>query len=447
MLSKKDFYKLVLSMVIPIALQNLINVGIQAADVLMLGKVSETVLSASSLGGQISYIMTLIFFGITSGATVLTAQYWGKQDMDAIERILGIALKIAVLVSLVFMLAAFFIPRVLMGIYTSEPEVAKEGVRYLRIVCFSYFFTAIVMVYLNVLKSLERIMIATVCYGLSFVTNVAINALLIFGLGPFPKMGIIGAAIGTLCARVAEAVLLCFYARSKKLPIHFKWNYFLHMDKTLFKDFLIFSMPVVLNELMWGLGTSMNTAVMGHLGKAVVAANSVAQVVRQLVTVVGFGIASVAAILIGKTIGQGEMKAAKVYAGWLIRLAVEVSLVAAGIVLLLRPVLISQMELTVQAQGYLSMMMFVMSYFVVCQTYNTNIIVGILRGGGDTKFGLILDVLSMWCGSILIGALAAFVFKFPITVVYMILMGDEVIKIPLCTWRYRQRKWLRDVTR
>ena len=447
MLSKKDFYKLVLSMVIPIALQNLINVGIQAADVLMLGKVSETVLSASSLGGQINYIMTLIFFGITSGATVLTAQYWGKQDMDAIERILGIALKIGVLVSLVFMLAAFFAPQVLMRIYTSEIEVAEEGIRYLRIVCFSYIFTAIVMVYLNVLKSIERIMIATICYGLSFVTNVIINALLIFGIGPFPKMGIVGAAIGTLCARAAEALLVCLYARSKKLPIHFRWKYFVHADQFLFKDFLVFSMPVVLNELMWGLGTSMNTAVMGHLGKAVVAANSVAQVVRQLVTVVGFGIASVAAILIGKTIGQGEMKAAKLYAGWLIRLAVEVSIVGAAIVLILRPVLLSQMELTEQAQRYLSFMMFVMSYFVICQTYNSIMVVGIFRGGGDTKFGLVMDVLSMWCGSILIGALAAFVWKWPIPVVYIILMGDELIKIPVCTWRYRQRKWLRDVTR
>lgn len=447
MLSKKEFYKMVISMVIPIALQNLINVGVQAADVLMLGKVSETVLSAASLGGQISYIMTLIFFGITSGATVLTAQYWGKQDINSIEKILGIALKIAVIVSCIFMAAAMVIPNVLMKIYTSEPDVMAEGIKYLRIVCFSYILMAVSMVYLNVLKSMERVVIATVCYAVSFFTNVVINGLLIFGIGPFPQMGIMGAAIGTVCARAVEVLIICVYAGKKSVPVRFKWEHFIHMDKILFKDFLIFSLPVVLNELMWGLGTSMNTAIMGHLGKAVVAANSVAQVVRQLVTVVCFGIASVAAIVIGKTIGQGEVKAAKVYGGYLIRLTIAVSIVGAGIVLLLRPVLISQMELTAQAQSYLSMMMFVMSYYVICQAYNTTMIVGIFRGGGDTRFGLFVDVSTMWCCSIIIGALAAFVWKLPITIVYMILMGDEVLKLPLSTWRYKQQKWLRNVTR
>lgn len=447
MLSKRDFYKMVLSMVIPIALQNLINVGVQAADVLMLGKVSETVLSASSLGGQISYIMTLIFFGITSGATVLTAQYWGKQDVASIEKILGIALKTALLISVAFLLAALMIPENLMRIYTSEADVTAEGVKYLRIVCFSYLFMAVSMVYLNVLKSMERVVIATVCYGVSFVTNVIINALLIFGLGPFPEMGISGAAVGTVCARVAEVLLIVIYAAKKEVPVRFRWQYFWRLDKTLFKDFLVFSVPVVLNELMWGLGTSMNTAIMGHLGKAVVAANSVAQVVRQLVTVVSFGIASVAAIVIGKTIGQGEMKAAKIYAGYLIRLTLFVCLLGAGIVLLLRPVLIDRMELTETAQGYLSVMMYVMSYFVICQGYNTTMIVGIFRGGGDTKFGLFMDVSSMWGCSILLGALAAFVWKLPVTAVYMILLSDEVIKIPLSTWRYKQEKWLRNVTR
>lgn len=447
MLSKKDFYKMVISMVIPIALQNLINVGVQAADVLMLGKVSETVLSASSLGGQVSYIITLIFFGITSGATVLTAQYWGKQDIDSIEKILGIALKVALIVSVIFLVAAIIVPGYLMRIYTSEPDVIAEGVKYLRIVCVSYVLMAVSMVYLNVLKSMERVIIATVCYGVSFLTNVIINGLLIFGVGPFPEMGIEGAAVGTVCARAMEVLIVCIYASRKEVPVRFRFRYFLRLDKVLLKDFIIFSVPVVLNELMWGLGTSMNTAIMGHLGKSVVAANSVAQVVRQLVTVVSFGIASVAAIVIGKTIGQGEMKAAKVYGGYLIRLTVAVNLVGAGIVLLLRPVLISQMELTVQAQGYLSMMMYVMSYFVICQGYNTTMIVGIFRGGGDTKFGLIMDVITMWGCSIIFGALAAFVWKLPITVVYMILLCDEVIKIPLSTWRYKQGKWLRNVTR
>ena len=367
--------------------------------------------------------------------------------MDAIERILGIALKIAVIVGCLFMAAAIVMPELLMKIYTSEPDVIIEGVKYLRIVCFAYVLMAVSMVYLNVLKSMERVVIATICYGASFITNVIINAFLIFGIGPFPQMGIRGAAVGTLCARIVEVLIICVYAGNKSVPIRFRGKYFLHMDKVLLKDFLIFSLPVVLNELMWGLGTSMNTAVMGHLGKAVVAANSVAQVIRQLVTVVGFGIASVAAIVIGKTIGQGEIKAAEVYGKYLMRMTVLVSLIGAGLVLAMRPLMLAQMEMTAQAKGYLSMMMFVMSYFVICQMYNSTMVVGIFRGGGDTRFGLILDVSTMWCCSIVFGALAAFVWKLPVTIVYMILLGDEIIKIPMTTWRYKQKKWLRDVTR
>lgn len=441
------FYRNVFALVIPMALQNLINVGVTAVDVVMLGKVGEKVLSGSSLAGQIQFIMMLIFFGITSGATVLTAQYWGKRDTRTIERILGMGLTISLAIAVLFTTLAIVIPGPLMRIYSSDPEVIAEGVKYLRIVGISYLFIAVTQVYLNIMRSIERVVIATFVYLMSLIVNIIINALLIFGLLGFPKMGIRGAAIGTLCARITETVIVLLYAHFKNHDVKIRPRFMVHMDRLLIKDFLSYAMPVVFNELMWGLGTSTNAAIIGHLGSAAVAANSVAQVARQLATVVVFGISNATAIYLGKTIGERKFDYAKEYAKRFVRLSLIMGLCGAGVVLAAAPIANANMALTEEAQGYLSFMFFVMSYFVIGQSLNTTLVVGVFRSGGDTKFGLALDVSTMWGCSILLGAVAAFVFHASVPVVYVILMSDEIIKIPLTLKRYFSYRWIKDVTR
>ena len=205
---RNAFYKKAASLILPMALQNLINVGVTATDIILLGKVGETVLSGASLAGQIQFIMTLIFFGVTSGASVLIAQYWGKKDVDAIEKVMGIALKIAVVTGALFTAAALFFPGYLMRIYTAEPAVIAEGVKYLRIVGISYLFNAVSMVYLNLIRSVERVIISTVVYALSLALNFIIDVILIFGYLGFAPMGVKGAAIGTLIARILEFVIM-----------------------------------------------------------------------------------------------------------------------------------------------------------------------------------------------------------------------------------------------
>ena len=310
----KGFYRSVFALVLPLALQNLINVGVTAADVIMLGKVGEKVLSGASLAGQVQFIMTLIFMGITSGATVLTAQYWGKQDTETIEKVLGMGLVAGIGTALVFAVAAIGAPEMLMRIYTSDVQVISEGSKYLRIVGLSYLFMAVTQVYLNIMRSIERVAVATLIYLISLLVNMGINALLIFGLYGAPKMGIVGAAIGTLCARITETVLVLCYAFFRNKTVRIRFRYFIRIDRVLLKDYMVYAMPVVLNELMWGLGSSANTAVIGHLGSAAVAANSVAQVARQLATVVVFGISHATAIYLGKTIGEKKQAHAKAYA-------------------------------------------------------------------------------------------------------------------------------------
>ena len=443
----KDFYKNVFALVVPMALQNLINVGVTAADVVMLGKVSEKVLSGASLAGQIQYIMVLFLFGLTSGATVLTAQYWGKGDKTAIEKILALGIRSAVIVTAIFTIAAFTIPASLMKIFTNDPQVIAEGVKYLRIVACSYIIMGITNVYLYVMRSIERVIVATVVYLVSFLCNVVFNAIFIFGLFGFPALGIRGAAIATLIARIMELVLVCGYAKIYNKDVKFRVHYFLHQDKLLVRDFLVYSLPVVLNEVMWGLGTSANTAVLGHMGSSAVAANSVAQVARQLATVVSFGLSSATAIYLGKTIGEKKTEYAKAYAKRFLILSIIMGILGGTVILAVSPLASAALTLSGTAKEYLRIMFFVMSYFVVGQAINTTLVVGVFRSGGDTRFGLILDMTTMWCCSILFGFLAAFVFKLSVPVVYVILMSDEIIKIPITYKRYRSYKWLNDVTR
>ena len=443
----KRFYKQVFMLVIPMALQNLINVGVTAADVLMLGKVGEKVLSGASLAGQIQFIMTLILFGTTSGATVLTAQYWGKKDTRTIEKILGMGMTIGVSCAAVFTLAAELIPEMLMRIYTSDPAVISEGVKYLRIVALSYIFMAATQIYLYIMRSIERVVIATVIYSVSLVCNVIINAVLIFGLLGFPRLGIMGAATGTLISRMVELIIVVWYAKVKNKIVRFRWIDMWKIDKLLMKDFLVYATPVILNELMWGLGSSANTAVIGHLGSAAVAANSVAQVARQLATVVAFGVSNATAIYLGKTIGERKFELAKTYGKKFTVLSLITGAVGGGLILAAAPIANALMTLSAEAQGYLTFMFFVMSYFTLCQALNTTLVVGVFRSGGDTRFGLVMDVSTMWGCSILLGALAAFVFDAPVPVVYMILMSDEVIKVPITLKRFFSYKWIKDVTR
>ena len=307
----KHFYLGVLALVIPMALQNLINVGVTAADVVMLGRVGETALSGSSLAGQVQYIMTLFLFGLTSGATVLTAQYWGKKDLRTIEKILGLGMRAAVFVTALFFLAAQIMPEQLLRIFTSEPEVIKEGVKYLRIVSFSYIFMGITQTYLYIMRSVERVVVATVVYLCSLLCNITINAILIFGLLGMPAMGVQGGGNwnagfqapgdGTgMC--VLESVEQRYQVQDRLL---FKTEHVLNMD------FLKYAFPVILNEVLWGLGTATNTAVLGHMGSAAVAANSVAQVARQLATVVAFGLSSATAIYLAKPLERKSMSMQK----------------------------------------------------------------------------------------------------------------------------------------
>ncbi|MEE0944955.1 MAG: MATE family efflux transporter [Clostridia bacterium] len=444
---KISFYKTVFALVFPMAIQNLINVGVQAADVLMLGRVGEVAISASSLAGQIYFVLTLVFFGLNSGAAILTAQYWGKGDKNTIENILGLAMRVAIVAAVAFTVVALLFPTYLMRIFSHEPDVIASGAEYLQIVALAYIPAAFTAIYLGVVRSTERVIISTVVYLVSLIVNVIGNAILIFGLFGAPALGVKGAAIATAIARYVELIIVLFYAFKMNKTIRLRLPALFKTDKLLTKDFIKYSVPVTFNEIMWGGGISAINAIIGHMGKAATSANSVVQVVRQLAMVIVFGLANATAIILGKTIGEGKLTHAKTYSVRLITLTGILGVLGGLLILSISPVIKTFMALGEEADGYLSIMMYVMSYFVVFQGFTTVLIVGVFRAGGDTNFGLVMDIGTLWCIVIPLGAIAAFWLRLPVEIVYIILTADELLKIGFVFWRFRSYKWLNNLTR
>lgn len=444
---KKMFFKTVLLLVIPMAIQNLINVGVQSADVVMLGKLGEVTISGASLAGNVFFIMSLFLFGLTSGAAVLTAQYWGKGDKKTIEKVLALSLEIGVSVGVLFTLAAFFFPVQIMHIFSNEDEVIALGAQYLKIVAFTFVPSAITVVYLNVIRSVEKVLISTVIYAISLVINVVLNAILIFGMFGAPALGIRGAAFATLSARLAELAIALFYAIKINDVVKIRPRYFFNTDKVLIKDFSKYAAPVTLNEIMWGSGVSVISGIVGHLGSAAVAANSVTGIVRQLAMVATFGLANATAIMLGKTIGENKIELTKTYASRFVKMTLILGVLGGLLIACISNPICNFMGLGTESTEILKMMLTVMCFFVFTQGLNTTLIVGVFRSGGDTKFGLYADCGGLWCCAITFGWIAAFILKLPITYVYILLCSDELIKMPFTISRYKSYKWLKNITR
>lgn len=441
------FIRMVLPLVIPMALQNLINVAVSSADVIMLGRLSEDSLSAASLAGQVAYVLTLVFFGFSSGATVLTAQYWGERNIHAIEKVMSICIRRAFYVSFLFFIMAFFFPKYIMFIFTDNLTIVNEGIKYLRIISFSYILGSVSIVYLSIMSSVERVKISPIIYTISLVVNIIINYFLIFGKFGFPKMGIVGAAIGTLIARITEMLIVLYYNNKNKGFVQLKFKYFFNESKILKLDFYKFSIPVVLNELLWSSSMAAAAAIIGRLGTSFIAANSIANVIRQFATIISFGVATAAAIIIGKTIGEKKYSLADIYSKKFILFSIISGSFGSLLILFSIPLIVNIFALSSSVAAYLSFMLKVLIIYCIFQSLSVCIIVGIFRSGGDTRFALLVDACSAWTGSLILACIAAFYFHLNAKIIFLLIMSDEFIKMPFIIARYRSKKWLKNITR
>lgn len=443
---KRIFYRKLWGLVFPIAIQNLMTALVSASDAFMLGFVSQTSLSAVSLATQIQFVHNLFMLALTIGATTLAAQYWGKGDTDSVEEILAIVLKISMAVSVVFFIAAMFFSGFLMRIFTNDIRLIQAGIPYLRIVSISYLFMGFSQIYLCIMKNSGRTAKSTIYGSVAVVINIGFNVIFIFGLAGFPAMGIAGAALATTVSRALE-LLLTIYENMHRSLVCVRLKYIRNSSKKLKKDFWHYTTPVLGNELVWGCGFTMFSVIMGHLGSDAVAANSVANILKNIIACVCNGIGIGAGIIVGNELGKGEMERATEYGNRLFKLAVFAGAVSGLILLAVSPVLrIFTGSLSAQAHSYLKNMMYICTYYMIGKSVNATVIAGIFCAGGDTKFGLKCDAVTMWVILIPIGMITAFVLKLPIMVVYFIISMDEIIKLPAVYRHYKKYNWVRNLT-
>lgn len=442
----KVFYGKLFSLVLPIAFQNFMTAAVSASDAVMLGVLNQESLSAVSLAGQIQFVLSLFLAALTIGTTILAAQYWGKRDIRAVEKILAIAIRFSFIISLVFFLCASFIPASLMRIFTPDADLIKKGVEYLRVAGLSYLLNGISQIYLCIMKNSGYTMKSTVIGSSAMILNIVLNALLIYGVGWFPAMGIAGAALATVLARTVELVWVVAESM-RKGRIRLRGEYLVHGDRELQKDFFRYTLPVLGNELVWGCGFTMYSVIMGHLGSDAVAANSIANIVKNLIACLCLGIGSGGGIIVGNELGSRNLKQARAYGNKLCRLSVLSGAVSGLILVALSPLILHFANLSDVSQGYLKGMLFMCSYYMIGKSVNSTVIAGIFCAGGDSRFGLICDTITLWAVTVPLGLLAAFVFRLPVLAVYFIVNLDEVIKLPAVYRHYKKYNWVKDLTR
>ncbi len=443
--SDKNFNKKLISLVIPIAFQQLVLSVVGASDAIMLNLISQDKMSAVSLATQITFVENLFLAAMTIGLSTLAAQYWGKGDKGAVERIFAYVTKVTLLVSVIFFLAALFLPEFLMGLLTNETDLIKDGAVYLKLASPSYLFMGVAQIYLCVLKNSGKTAKSTVIGSVCLIGDMVMNILFIPGLFGLPKLEISGAALSTSVA-FAIALLWCVIEISKKDSVRLKLKNILNDDKILKKDFWKYTAPVLGNEIVWGVGFTMFSVIMGHLGSDAVAANSIANIVKNLVCCLCIGLGSGGGIMVGNELGAGNLETAKIYGNRLCKLSVIGGILSGLVLLALSPIVLSVADLNDNATEYLKWMLIICSYYMVGKSVNSTTIAGIFCAGGDSKFGLLCDSVVMWGIVVPLGFVSAFVLKLPVIAVYFILSFDELCKIPAVYINYKKYKWVKDLT-
>ncbi len=458
---------------LPIALQHLLMTTLNLADTVMVGQLGEVQIAAIALGNQIFFLLMLFLFGVGSGGAVFSSQFWGRRDVAGIHRAMGISLILASGGSLVFMTGSVFFPEVLLSVFTTDAAVIAEGAGYLRIVAFSYLFTAISMSYAYALRSVGDTRLPLIATAISIGLNVAGNYVLIFGVLGFPALGVRGAAIATLGARGVELLIILFVVYRRKGPVAASPRQLFTLDRPFVKRFMRRTTPVIFNEILWSLGFTMYTVVFGRMGTGHLAAYNIADTVARLILVVFIGTAQASAIMIGNTIGAAgggtvrsgsdgsdgvggtagvatvqERFAEAQHLGTSLIRVLPLASFAVGVVVFFwfAPWVPRFFSITPDVSRMVTLLVRSFAVIMVAKILNMHIIVGILRGGGDTTYSLVIDVALLW----LVGVPAAFAaglwLRLPVHFVYLAIGLEEVAKMGFGVYRVFSGRWINDLT-
>ena len=443
----RTFYRQIGRIAVPIALQNLITVSVGMMDTLMLGRLGSGQLAASSLANQVFNIFMVINFGIGSGAGVLTAQYWGRKDPDAIRRVMSVMYRVSVTIALVMMALSLAVPEAIIRIFNQEPQVVADGAAYLRIIALTYLPVGITLTSNGVLRTVGTVRVALVVYGVSFFVNVFFNWVFIFGNLGAPRLEVRGAALGTLLARLTEVVIVLVFLACFEKKIRFRLGDLRRTDHAISRAFRQHATPVVINETLWSTGAAVVAVVLGNLGSEVVAANSITTIVYQFVTIFIFGMSNAAGVLVGNSIGEARYDHARQQARSFVVLAVALGLLSSAVILLVRGPFVALYNIPASTQALASDMLLFMAAAMPFISVAIISMMGVLRGGGDVRFVMVADIVFLWLVAIPLGFVTAFWLHWPVVAVYAVLKCDELLKTLLAAWRLRRGDWIRDLTR
>ena len=445
-IDNRAFYQKLRKLAAPISFQSLMLAAVAAADALMLGGVAQNEMTAVSLATQIQFVQNMFLSAAIAAGSILASQYWGKGDRETVRSVLHIMLRWCGMISAVFFLACECCPGLLMRMFSHDEAIVEIGSAYLRIAGWSYLITGVSQCYLLTMKVSEHAVSCAWISSAAVVINIVLNAVFIFGVPGIPAMNARGAALATTLARIIELVF-CVAVSAGKSYIRPAWHRVFERRKQLAADFRRQCFPLLGGGLLWGVGFTSYTAIMGHMGMDAAAANAVAAVIRDLICCVCNGVGSAAGIMVGNELGAGKLEKGKAYGIKLKNVSYLIGFASTALVLALTPLVVRMVILTEEAQQYLTGMMIIMAVYMIGRCVNTVTINGVLDGGGDTVFDMYSLAVCMWGIAIPLALLGAFVFGWPVLVVYACTCLDEVGKIPWVMHRFRKYRWVQDLTR
>ncbi len=445
-IDQRAFYRRLWTLTLPIALQSLMLAAVAAGDALMLGRIAQREMTAVSLATQVQFVQNMILSAATAAGAILGAQYFGKGDRATLRELFSLMLRWCGLVSALFFAACELCPELLMRVFTHEPGLIAIGADYLRIAGVSYLLTGVSQCYLTVMKVTDHVSASAWISVTAVLSNIALNAVFIFGLLGAPALRFRGAALATTAARVLE-LAICLLVSRREGFLHPDWRRLLRSRRGLARDFVRQCLPLLGGGLLWGVGFTAYTAILGHMGEDAAAANSVAAVVRDLICCACNGVGSAAGIMVGNELGAGRLDTGKAYGIKLKNISWVIGLVSMALALALTPLVVRMVILTDEARAYLTGMMVIMAVYMIGRCVNTVTINGVLDGGGDTLFDMYSLAVSMWGVAIPLALLGAFVFHWSPLAVYACTCLDEVGKIPWVMLRFRKYKWVQNLTR
>lgn len=444
---EKQFYRSLLFIALPAALQQLISFAVNMMDTVMVGSLGEEALGAVAQGNQISVFMMVFIKGISAGTAVMISQYWGKKDMARIKNIFSIGFKLSVTVSVIFFIGSFFFPETVMGIVTDKEVLIKVGAPYVRAVAFSYLLYAVSENMIVMLRNVEVVKVSLVVSTVSLFINIGANYVLIFGKLGFPAMGVLGAAVATLFTRAVELLIVVVYVIFVDKKLNLRISDLFKGSGEMWRDYLRYGTPLVLADVMWGVVNLVKQMIIGRLDTVAVAANSISDVVLQLAMMFVWGMASASGVLIGKSIGAKEYDKTRAYAKTIQALFFMFGIVAALFTYFIRPVAVEFYNVSDAVKDMAQQFMLFGALTIWGTGYAAGCFQGINRGSGDVKFVLKTNLVCGYMIVIPMSFLAAFIWKTPAPVVYFFTRCDQIVKVFIAFFRLRTNRWIRNVTR